>query len=382
MDLGLTEEQQMLREFARDFLEKECTEQHVRDMEEDERGYSPELWRKMAEQGWPGLVIPDTYGGVGMTYLDLIILIEEFGRALVPGPFVSNCVATLALLEAGSEQQKQEYLPLLASGTQFWTLAFTEPSARFDAGGVQLRATRDGDAYVLNGTKLFIRDSHTADRMIVVARTSPATGSGRAEGEDGISLFIVDAGAAGITHNPIRTISSERQNEVKFENVRVPAANLMGQEGKAWSAFNKIANKATVLECAYLVGLTQMAFDITLNYTKERVQFGRPIASFQAMQHKAADIVTDVDGSRYITYLAAWAVAEDEDDADEQTHVAKAWVSEASRRTVAQCQQMHGGIGFTKDYRIQLYYRRQKAGELAWGDADYHRDKVGQLLRV
>src|SRR5262245_43091988 len=153
MDLGLTEEQEMLREFARDFLEKECPEQHVRDMEEDERGYSPELWRKMAEQGWTGLIVPDNYGGVGMSYMDLIILAEEFGRALVPGPFISNCVATSALLEAGSEEQKQEYLPLLASGTQFWTLALTEPSARFDAAGVELTATKDGDAYVLNGTK-------------------------------------------------------------------------------------------------------------------------------------------------------------------------------------------------------------------------------------
>ncbi|HLF77963.1 MAG TPA: acyl-CoA dehydrogenase family protein [Dehalococcoidia bacterium] len=375
MDLGLSEEQEMLREFARDFLEKECPEQHVRDMEEDERGYSPDLWRKMAEQGWSGLIIPENYGGVGMTYLDLVILIEEFGRALVPGPFISNCVATIALLEAGSEAQKQEYLPLLASGTQFWTLAFTEPSARFDADGVELRATRDGDSYVLNGTKLFIRDSHTADRMVVVARTGGAV-------EDGISLFVVETSASGISQSPIRTISSERQNEVKFENVRVPAANLLGDEGKAWPAFQRIANKATVLECAYLVGLTQMAFDITLNYTKERVQFGRPIASFQAMQHKAADIVTDVDGSRYITYRAAWAVAEDEDDADEQTHIAKAWVSDASRRTVAQCQQMHGGIGFTKDYKIQLYYRRQKAAELAWGDADYHRNLVGVALGI
>src|SRR3954463_7222937 len=166
MDLGLTEEQQMLREFARDFLEKECPEQHVRDMEEDERGYSPDLWRKMAVQGWPGLVGPDNYGGVGMTYLDLVILIEEFGRALVPGPFISNAVATLALMEAGTEQQKQEYLPLLASGTQFWTLAFTEPSARFDAEGVRLTASKEGDGYVLNGTKLFIRDSHTADKIV------------------------------------------------------------------------------------------------------------------------------------------------------------------------------------------------------------------------
>ncbi len=201
-------------------------------------------------------------------------------------------------------------------------------------------------------------------------------------GEEGISLFIVDTSAAGISQSPVMTLSSERQNAVKFDNVKVAAANLMGEEGKAWAAFKKIANKATVLECAYLVGLTQMAFDITLNYTKERVQFGRPIASFQAMQHKAADIVTDVDGSRYITYLAAWAVAEDDDDADEKTHIAKAWTSEASRRVVAQCQQMHGGIGFTKDYRIQLYYRRQKAAELAWGDADYHRDQVGQLIGI
>jgi alkylation response protein AidB-like acyl-CoA dehydrogenase len=372
MDLGLSEEQQMLREFARDFLEKECPESHVRDMEEDERGFSQDLWRKMAEQGWLGLIIPDTYGGVGMTYMDLVILIEEFGRALVPGPFIPNCIATIALLEAASDAQKQEYLPAIAAGTQAWTLAFTEPSARFDADGVELTAERDGDSYVLNGTKLFIRDSHVADKMVVVART----------GENGISLFVVDANGPGVRHAPIATIASDKQNEVKFENVRVPAANLLGEEGKAWPVFQRIANKATVLECAYLVGLTQMAFEITLNYTKERVQFGRPIASFQAIQHKAADVVTDVDGSRYITYEAAWAVAGDDEDADEQVHIAKAWTSEASRRVVAQCQQMHGGIGFTKDYKIQLYFRRQKAAELAWGDADYHRDRVGVALGI
>jgi alkylation response protein AidB-like acyl-CoA dehydrogenase len=382
MDLGLSEEQQMLREFARDFLEKECPETHVREMEEDEKGFSQDLWRKMAEQGWMGLIVPDTYGGVGMTYMDLVILIEEFGRALVPGPFIPNAVATIALLEAASDAQKQEYLPAIAAGTQAWTLAFTEPSAQFEPEGVQLAAQRDGDAYVLNGTKLFIRDSHVADKMVVVARTSPSTGSGRAGGEDGVSMFVVDAGAPGVRHTPVPTIASDKQNEVKFENVRVPASNLLGEEGKAWPIFKKVANKATVLECAYLAGLTQMAFEITLNYTKERVQFGRPIASFQAIQHKAADVVTDVDGSRYITYEAGWAVAEDDEDADEQVHIAKAWTSEASRRVVGQCQQMHGGIGFTKDYKIQLYYRRQKASELAWGDADYHRDKVGVALGI
>jgi alkylation response protein AidB-like acyl-CoA dehydrogenase len=195
-------------------------------------------------------------------------------------------------------------------------------------------------------------------------------------------MFAVDANAAGVRHQPVPTLASDKQNAVTFEDVRVPAANILGAEGGAWPVFKKIANKATVIECAYLVGLSQMAFDITLNYTKERVQFGRPIASFQAIQHKAADVVTDVDGSRYVTYDAAWAVSEDEPDADEKVHVAKAWTSEASRRVVGQCQQMHGGIGFTKDYKIQLYYRRQKASELAWGDADYHRDRLGALLGV
>ena len=375
MDLGLSEEQEMLRNFARDFLEKECPEQHVRDMEEDEKGYSPELWKKMAEQGWQGLIIPEAYGGSGMGFMDLIILIEEFGRALVPGPFIPTTVAAIALLEAGSEEQKKQWLPRIASGEQIWTLAFTEPSARFDAEGVQLTAKKEGDNYVLNGTKLFVRDSHVADMMVVVARTGGS-------GEDGISLFIVDAKAPGITHTPLRTIASDKQTEIKFENVKVPAANLMGEEGKAWPVFKKIANKATVIECAYLVGLAQQDFDITVNYAKERVQFGRPIGSFQAIQHKAADMVTDVDGSRYIMYKAAWAVAEDEPDADEQVHMAKAWVSEASRRVVAHGQQIHGGIGFTKDYKIQLYFRRQKAAELAWGDADFHRELVAQGMGI
>jgi alkylation response protein AidB-like acyl-CoA dehydrogenase len=375
MDLGLTEEQQMLRDFARDFLEKECPESYVRDMEEDAAGYSPDVWRKMAEQGWMGLIIPEQYGGVGMGFLDLMVLIEEFGRSLVPGPFITNCIATLAILEAGSEAQKQALLPAIASGEKIWTLAFTEPSARFDADGVALSADRDGDTYFLNGTKLFISDSHVADNLLVVARTGGA-------GEDGISLFAVDAKADGVTHEPLVTVAADKQNAVKFENVRVPATNLLGAEGEGWPAFQRVARKATVLESAYLVGLSQMAFEITLDYTKERVQFGQPIATFQAMQHMAADMVTDVDSSRYITYQAAWSTDEDEEDADENVHVAKAWVSEASRRVVARAQEMHGGIGFTKDYKIQLFFRRQKAAELAWGDAEYHREMVGQALSI
>jgi len=211
--------------------------------------------------------------------------------------------------------------------------------------------------------------------MLVVARSA-------GDGEDGISLFAVDAKADGVTHSPIVTVASDKQNEVRFENVRVPAGDLLGAEGEGWPAFQRVARRATVLESAYLVGLSQMAFEITLDYTKERQQFGVPIASFQAMQHMAADMVTDVDASRYITYEAAWSTDEDQPDADNDVHIAKAWVSEASRRVVARAQEMHGGIGFTKDYKIQLFFRRQKAAELAWGDAEYHREMVGEKLGI
>ncbi|MGB2694989.1 MAG: acyl-CoA dehydrogenase family protein [Dehalococcoidia bacterium] len=378
MDLGLSEEQEMLKNFARDFLEKECPEKHVREMEEDEQGYSPELWKKMAEQGWQGLIVPDQYGGTGMGFIDLIILVEEFGRALVPGPFIPTAVGgAIALLEAGSDEQKKQYLPKIASGEHIWTLAFTEPSARFDAEGIELEAKASGDDFVLNGTKLFTRDAHVSDYMTVAARTKKGKNA-----EEGITLFIVDSKSAGISHTTLKTIAADKQCEVKFENVKVAKANVLGEVDKGWATYQRIARKGTVLECAYLVGLAQKDFEISVQYAKDRIQFGRPIGSFQAIQHKAADMVTDVDGARFIMYKAAWSVAEGEPEADLDVHMAKAWCSEATRRVVAHGQQIHGGIGFTKEYVIQLYFRRQKGSELAWGDGDYHREKVADKLGV
>jgi alkylation response protein AidB-like acyl-CoA dehydrogenase len=329
----------------------------------------------MADQGWQGLIIPPEYGGIGMGFLDLVVLLEEFGRALVPGPFVPTVLAALAIIEAGSDQQKQEFLPKVATGDLIMTLALTEPSAKYEPDGVQLEAKEAGDAYVLNGTKLFVPDSHVSDWMVVAARTG-------GEGADGVTLLLVDSRSAGITHSLLKTIASDKQTEVRFENVRVPKSQVLGEAGKGWPALQQVIRKATVMECAYLVGLAQMDFDITMNYAKERVQFGRPIGSFQAIQHKAADMVTDVDGSRFIMYKAAWSVEENEPDQDLNIHMAKAWVSDASRRVVAHGQQIHGGIGFTKDYKIQLYFRRQKRGELFWGDADYHREKVADALSI
>lgn len=376
MDLGLTEEQELLKNFARDFLTNECTEQLVREMEEDERGYTDDLWRGMAEQGWMGLITAEEYGGTGMSFLDLCVLLEEFGRALVPGPYIGT-VLTAGFVEAiGTDAQKQEICPKVAAGDLVMTFALTEPSARFDSEGVEATYEADGDGYVLNGTKLFIPDAHVADTILVAARKPGSSG------DEGVSLFLVPGNADGVGSTVLKTIAADKQCEVKLENVRVGADALLGEEGNAWPMVEIAKRYWTVAYCAYLVGLAQRDFEISVDYAKERIQFGRPIGSFQAIQHKAADMVTDVDGSRFIMYRAAWAVTEGEDDADLQVSMAKAWCSDATRRVVAHGQQIHGGIGFTKEYIIQLYFRRQKMAELMWGDADHHREKVAELLEI
>jgi alkylation response protein AidB-like acyl-CoA dehydrogenase len=378
MDLGLSEEQGLLKNAARDFLEKECPEAFVREMEEDERGYTPEFWQKMAAQGWQGIVIPEQYGGTGMTFTDLIVLLEELGRAVVPGPFMSTVVlGTMPILEAGTEEQKQEFLPKIAAGQLIMTLALTEPSAKWDADGVAMPAKAEGDSFVLSGTKLFVPDAHVSDYMVVAVRTKESENP-----EDGVTLLLVDSKSAGIEFTVLKTIAADKQCEVAFNEVRVPKANVLGEVDKGWPIIQGVKSKATVAACAYLVGLSQMDFDTSLDYAKERIQFGRPIGSFQAIQHKFADMIIDVDGSRFITYKAAWGLQENEPDAEMLVSMAKAWCNEATRRVVAHGQQIHGGIGFTKDYKIELYFRRQKWMELMWGDADYHRELVAGKLEV
>ncbi len=367
MDLGLSEEQELLKNSAREFLEKECPEEHVRAMEEDEKGYSPELWKKMGDLGWHGLMVPEDLGGAGFSFLDLCVLVEETGRALLPGPFIPNQVSAAILLAAASDEQKKKYLPKLADGSAIFTYAYTEPSGRWDREGVQLKSTKSGDNYVLNGTKLFVPDANVADYILVAADFDA----------NGGRVFIVPRSAAQIT--VLKTIASDKQAEVVLNNVTVAAADSFAV---SINAGTEIRNKATSLECAYLVGLSQRDFEISVNYAKERVQFGRPIGSFQAIQHKAADMVTDVDGMRFIMYKAAWATSEGEESASMDVAMAKAWCSDASRRVVAHGQQIHGGIGFTKDYVIQLFFRRQKRAELFWGDADFHRERVAQMLEI
>jgi alkylation response protein AidB-like acyl-CoA dehydrogenase len=373
MDLGLTGEQEMLRTVARDFLARECPESLVRAMEGDELGYSPRLWAAMAALGWQGLVVPEEHGGAGRGLLDLVVLLEELGRALVPGPFTSTVVhAGYALMLGGSEAQQRAYLPRIAAGELIACLAYTERAARFAPSAVALSATRDGDGYVLNGTKLFVENAAAAGLMVVVAR-----------GSDGLSLFLVDPHGAGITITPLETLASDKEAEVTFDAVRVPASALLGEGGRDGPrVLEEVQRRATVAECAYLTGLADRDTAITVDYVKAREQFGRPIGSFQAVQHKAADMIVDVDGCRLMTYRAAWAIDAGEPDAAYWASAAKGFASDASRRVVAHGQQLHGGIGFTREYRIQLFFLRQKAAEVKWGDSDFHRELVADALGI
>ena len=375
MDLALSEEQEMLKKMARDFLTDKFPKTVVKQIEESEPGYSPEIWQEMAELGWMGLVFPEKYGGADMSFLDLAVLLEEMGRACLPGPYFSTVIlGGLPILNIGSEEQKQEYLPKIASGELIFTLALTEASARYDATSITVKATGQNNDYILSGTKLFVPDAHIADYMLCVART----GDG-AKAEDGITIFIVDAKSPGISHTVLKTIANDKLCEVAFDQVKVPKENILGELDQGWSEVKKIIQRAAVAKCCEMVGCIQQALDMTIDYAKERKQFDRPIGSFQVIQHYCADMATDVDGTRLSTYQAAWMISEGL-PCTQEVAIAKAWAGEACQRVMALAHQIHGAIGVTIDHDLQYYTRRAKAAEVTFGDAELYRDVVAHEM--
>ncbi len=375
MDLALSEEQEMVKKMARDFLTDKFPKTVVKEIEESELGYSPELWREMAELGWMGLALPEKYGGGDMSFLDLAVLLEEMGRACLPGPYFSTVVlGGLTILDAGSEEQKQEYLPKIASGEAIFTLALTESSARYDAAAIEAKAAADKDAYILNGTKLFVPDAHIADYMLVVARTDE-----KSKGEEGITIFMVDAKSPGISYTVLKTIANDKLCEVVFSQVKVPKENVLGQLNQGWSVVQKIIQRAAVAKCCEMVGCIQQALDMTVDYAKERKQYDRPIGSFQVIQHYCADMATDVDGTRLSTYQTAWMLSEGL-PCTKEVAIAKAWAGEACQRVMALAHQIHGAIGVTIDHDLQYYTRRAKAAEVSFGDANFYREIVAQEM--
>jgi alkylation response protein AidB-like acyl-CoA dehydrogenase len=372
MKLALAEEQEMLRKTARDFLADKCTKKFIKQMEESETGYSRELWQEMAGLGWIGLALPGRYGGGDMSFLDLAVLLEEMGRARLPGPFFSTVVlGGLSILDIGSEEQRQEYLPELIRGEKIFSLALTELGYHnYDASSVAVQATTDDDNYVIRGTKLFVPDAHIADYLLCVARTEP---------KDGISIFLVDAKDPRIEYAVLKTIAGDKLCEVLFDQVPVPKANVLGRLNQGWSAVQKIIQRAAAGKCCEMVGNLQRVLEMTVDYAKERKQFGRPIGSFQAIQHYCADMATDVDSARFSTYRAAWMLSEGL-PCTKEVAVAKAWVSQASQRIFALAHQIHGAIGVTIEHDLHYYTRRAKAAELAFGDADFHREVVAKEM--
>jgi alkylation response protein AidB-like acyl-CoA dehydrogenase len=378
MNFELDEEQIMLKTAARDFLDKECPKSLVRDMMEDEKGYSPELWKTMADLGWMGLTFPEEYGGTGSSFLDLAVLVEECGRALLPAPFLSTVVlAGHPILAAGNEQQKQQFLPKIVSGEMIMTLAFMEESAGLEASDVTVTAKPSGDNYIINGTKLFVPDAHVADYLLCVTRTGNSS-----DGEDGITLFLVNATSEGIQTEVLKTMTGEKLCEVIFNNVSVPGQNMLGELDRGWSVMKRLLDEAAVATCAWMIGGSRWVLETSIEYAKERIAFGRPIGSFQAIQHKLSDMALEVEGAESIMYYAAWAISENDPDIALAASMAKAWCNETYKHATYDGIQIHGGIGFTWDHDMHLYFKRAKASEVAFGDVSYHRERVAQILNI
>lgn len=373
MDLKLTEDQQIIQTSARKFFEHECPMSLVRDMVRDSRGVPEKLWRQMAEMGYMGLPFPEDYGGMGGSFLDLCVLIEELGRFRVPGPFVPTVVLCgLPILQFGSGEQKSRYLPGIVGGETMLAYAETEPSASWSACDIQMSATWSEDGYVLDGEKLFVPYAQTADTLLVAARTN-------ASGAQGATLLLVDAATPGITCEPLETIGCDRQQKITFRSVTVPAGNVLGEPGEGGRIVKAIDQWGAASSCAEMVGGAARVLEMSVEYAKTRTQFERPIGSFQAVQHRCANMAVDVIGSRFMAYEAIWRLSEGL-DASKEVSMAKAWVSDAYQRVCASGHQIHGAIGFTEEHEMHFYSRHARASELAFGDGDYHREQLCRQL--
>jgi alkylation response protein AidB-like acyl-CoA dehydrogenase len=366
----------MLRAAARDFLDKECRSSFVRRLMESEDAHDEALWRKLAEMGWTALGIPEEYGGVG-SFLDLVVVLEEAGRSLLPGPFFSTMgLAVPLLLEAGTDNQKRRVLPAIASGEARATVAVTEPSGRWDAGGISLRADRSGDGWRLEGIKLFVPDAAVADHIVIAARTR-----GEQDPEEGVTLFLVSGKPAGLSVTPLKTMDMTRRwYEVRCESLQLADDAVMGRPGAGWAALKRALEWGSAALCAEMVGGAQQVLDTSVEYAKTRQQFGRPIGVYQAVSHKLANMLLEVESARSATYYAAWSVDADAPDRALATSMAKAYASDAYRHAAGDGIQVHGGIGFTWEHDMHLYFKRAKASEVTLGDATYHRELVAQSL--
>ena len=399
MDMGLSEQQELLRRSAREFLDAESPITQARVLEDSESGYSPELWKQMAALGWLGLGFPPQYGGSGGDPVDQAVLFEEIGRAILPSPILPSMVLSgQAILNAGNEEQKVRLLGGIGRGDVIVTLALDEPGAGLADGGLKAHAAPDGGDYVINGTKLFVPYAHVADYILCVASISDNTSAegGKTHLEQvpdapvtqrptpakgRVSLFLVDTSSPGITITLLESMAKYKQHEVEFRDVRVPTSDALGESGQGWGPLAKAIEWATVAQCGEMVGRAQKVLDMVVEYSKLRVQFGRPIGSFQAVQHRCADLMVAVDGARLITYQAAWKLGEGL-PCSEDISIAKAHAGSASRQAAVAGHSIFAGIAFTVEHDMQLYTMRSKIAEANLGNTDFHLGRVGEYLAI
>jgi alkylation response protein AidB-like acyl-CoA dehydrogenase len=367
---GFTEDQNELRSTAARFLEEKSSSSTVRELMETEAGFDEGTWKQMADLGWFGMAIPEEYGGIGFGFVEVTVLMEEMGKRLLPAPFLSTVVlGANAILNAGTDDQKKELLPGISDGTTRVALAFVEPSGKWEIDSIELAATESGGNYTLTGSKSYVIDGATANLLVVAAKT----------GND-ISLFVVDPDAEGVTRTSLQTLDMTRK-QAKIEFANTPA-KLLGEKGKGAEALTKTLDQAAAALSAEMVGGSQQCLDMSTQYAKERYQFGRPIGSFQAIKHKCANMLMEVEMARSAAYYAGWAAAEDPEELPLAASLAKAYCSDAFFHAAAETIQIHGGIGFTWEHDAHLYFRRAKSSEIYLGDATYHRELVAQKLGV
>jgi alkylation response protein AidB-like acyl-CoA dehydrogenase len=370
MDFDLSKPQKLLQESARAFFARECSPERVRSLMASETGYDEQLWRGLADQGWTGLIIPEEYGGLGLGLVELAAVAEEMGRACLPSPFVSTVWAAALIARAGNEGQRNQYLDGISQGELKATVALLEESADWDPDSVELRAELDGKNLRLNGRKEFVTDAEVADLIVCVAR-----------GANGLLLVPVERGAPGLEIIPLPTMDATRKlYAVQFNDVVVPAANALDYAPSVRAALDEAADIATVVLCAEMLGGMQWVLETSVEYAKTRQQFGKPIGVYQAVQHQCADMLLLAESARSATYYAAWVVQERLPQASLAVSVAKAYSSDAAREVGNRGVQVHGGIGFTWEHNIHLYYKRAKSSEVLFGDGNFHRERIASQV--
>lgn len=372
MNFGFTEEQDLLRQEVRKFLDASAPMEQVRKIADTPEGFSRALWKQMGELGWLGLTIPEAHGGAGLGMVDLVVVLEETGRTLFPSPLLATTLAASAIRDAGSEAQQARWLPRLADGSAIGTVAVEEAGAAPDLAGVQLAGRRDGDGWRLTGEKVGVLDGAVADLLVVAFRTGAGPGD--------VALGLIERGAAGLVVESTPSIDATRRvARVRCDGVRVADDALLGAAGAAAPALARLLDQAAAAVTAETIGAAEGALRLTVDYARERVQFGSPIGRFQGVKHPLAEMYVDVESFKSLLYYAAWCLDHGEPEAARFVSMAKAYAGEAYARIGIDGVQLHGGVGYTWEYDVQLHLKRSKWARAAFGDPDHHYDRVARL---